>query len=76
MSNKRVTIRRPVQHLIPLKMSRDWKNEISIELNNSKTEIVEETDHRNATNSDFEKRKFRETAAANTDLIRRLNEDD
>ena len=33
MSNKTITIRRPLQHLIPLEMSRDYKNEVFIELN-------------------------------------------
>ena len=45
MSNKTITtIRRPVQHLIPLKISRDCKNEVSIELNESQEEPAEELD--------------------------------
>ena len=38
MSNKTNTIRKPVQHLIPLEMSRDCKNEVSIERNESQEE--------------------------------------
>ena len=38
MSNKTITFRRPVQHLIPMKMSRDCKNEVSNELNESQKE--------------------------------------
>ena len=75
MSNKTITIRRPVQHLIPLEMSRDCKNEISIELNESQEEPAEELDHCNDTDRDFEKRRSRRTAAINTELIRRLNEE-
>ena len=75
MSNKTITIRRPMQHLIPLEMSRDCKNEVSIELNESKEEPVEELDHCNDTDRDFEKRKSSKTAAINADLMRRLNED-
>ena len=75
MSNKTITIRRPVQHLIPLEMSRECENGVSIELNNSKKEIAGELDHCNDTNSDFEKRRSCRAAAVNTDLMRRLNED-
>ena len=57
MSNKTITIRRPVQHLIPLEMSRDCKNEVSIELNKSQEEPVEELAHCNDTDWDFEKRE-------------------
>ena len=75
MSNKTITIRRPVQHLIPLEMSRDCKNEISIELNESQEEPAEELDHCNDTDRDFEKRRSRKTAAITADLMRRLNEE-
>ena len=75
MSNKTFTIRRPVQHLIPLEMSRDCKNEVFIELNESQEEPAEELDHCNDTDRDFEKRRSRRTAAINTELIRRLNEE-
>ena len=57
MSNKTINIRRPVQHLIPLEMSRDCKNEVSIELNKSQIEPVEELAHCNDTDWDFEKRE-------------------
>ena len=72
MSNKTITIRRPVQQLILLEMSRDCKNEVSIE---SQEEPAEELDHCNDTGRDFEKRGSRKTAAVNADLVRRLNED-
>ena len=75
MSNKTITIRRPVQHLIPLEMSRDCKNEVSIEQNESQEEPAEELDHGNDTDRDFEKRRSRRAAAINADLMRRLNED-
>ena len=75
MSNKTITIRRPVQHLIPLEMSWDSKNKVSIELNESLEEPAEELDHGNNTDRDFEKRRSRRTAAINVDLIRRLNKD-
>ena len=75
MSNKTITIRRPVQHLIALEMSWDSKNEVSIELNESLEEPAEELDHGNNTDRDFEKRRSRRTAAINVDLIRRLNKD-
>ena len=75
MSNKTVTVRRPVQHLIPLEMSKDCKNEVSIELNESQEEPAEELDHGNDTDRDFEKRRSRRAAAINADLMRRLNED-
>ena len=73
MSNKTITIRRPVQHLIPLEMSRDCKNEVFIELNESQEEPAEELDHCNDTNRNFEKRRSRRTAAVNAGLMRRLN---
>ena len=38
MSNKIITIRWPVQHLIPLEMRKDCKNEVSIELKESQEE--------------------------------------
>ena len=57
MSNKTINIRRPVQHLIPLEMSRDCKNEVSIELNKSQEEPVEELAQCNDTDWDFEKRE-------------------
>ena len=57
MSNKTINIRRPVQHLTPLEMSRDCKNEVSIELNKSQEEPVEELAHCNDTDWDFEKRE-------------------
>ena len=75
MSNKTITIRRPVQHLIPLEMSRDCKNEVSIELNESQEEPAEELDHCNDTDRDFEKRRSRRTATINAGLMRRLNEE-
>ena len=75
MSNKTITIRRPVQHLIPLEMSRDCNNEVSIELNESQVETAEELDHGNDMDRDFEKRRSQRTAAINADLMRRLNED-
>ena len=57
MSIKANTIRKPVQHLIPLEMSRDCKNEVSIELNKSQEEPVEELAQCNDTDWDFEKRE-------------------
>ena len=75
MSNKAITIRRPVQHLIPLEMSRDCKNEVFIELNESQEEPAEELDPCNDTNRNFEKRRSRRTAAINAGLMRRLNEE-
>ena len=75
MSNKTITIRRPVQHLIPQEMSRDCRNEVSIELNESQEEPAEELYHGNDTDRDFEKRRSHRTAAINADLLRRLNED-
>ena len=51
-------------------MSRDCKNEVSIELNESQEEPAEEIDHGNHTGRDFEKRRSRRT-----DLMRRLIED-
>ena len=75
MSNKTITIRRPVQHLIPLEMSRDCKNEVFIELNESQEEPAEELDHCNDTDRDFEKRRSRGAATINTGLMRRLNEE-
>ena len=75
MSNKTITIGRPVQHLIPLEMSRDCKNEVSIELNESQEEPAEELDHCNDTDRDFERRRSRKTAAITADLMRRLNEE-
>ena len=59
-----------MKHLIPLEMSRDCKNEVSIELNESQEEPAEEIDHGNHTGRDFEKRRSRRT-----DLMRRLIED-
>ena len=41
MSNKTINIRRPMQHLTPLEMSRDCKNEVSIDLNESQEEPAE-----------------------------------
>ena len=64
-----------MKHLIPLEMSRDCKNEVSIELNESQEEPAEELDHGNGTDRDFEKRRSRRTVAINADLTRRLNED-
>ena len=58
MSNKTITIRRPVQHLIPLEMSRDCKNEVSIELNESQEEPAEELDHRNDTDRDLAEQRL------------------
>ena len=75
MSIKTITIRRPVQHLIPLEMSRECKNDVSVKLSKSEEEPAEELDYRNDTDSDFEKRRSRRTAAVNADLMRRLNED-
>ena len=75
MSNKTITIRRPVQHLIPPKMSRDCENEVSIELNKSQEEPAEELDRGNDTDRDLGKRRSRRTAAINADLMRGLNED-
>ena len=75
MSNKTITIRRPVQHVIPLQMSRDCKNEVSIEQNQSQEEPVEELNHGNDMDRDCDKRRSRRTVAVNADLIRRLNED-
>ena len=72
MSEKTITIRR---HLISLEMSRVCKYEVSIELNESQEEPAEELDHCNDTDRDFEKRRSRRTAAINTELIRRLNEE-
>ena len=74
MSNKTVTIRRTVQHLIALEMCTECKNEVSIELSESQEEPAEELDHRNDTDSEFEKRRSHRTATVNADLIRRLNE--
>ena len=75
LSNETITIKRPVKHLIPLEMSRDFKSEVSIELKESQEECAEELDHCNDTDRKFEKRRSRRTAAINADLIRRLNED-
>ena len=75
MSNKTITIRRPMQHLIPLEMSRDCKNEVSIELNESQEEPAEELNHCNDTDRNFEKQNSRRTAAINADPMRRLNEE-
>ena len=75
MSNKTITIRRPVQHLIPLEKSRDCKNEVSIELNKSQEEPMEELAHCNDTDWDFEKRRSHRTVAINADIMRRLNEE-
>ena len=55
MSNKTITIRIPVQHLIPLEMCRDCKNEVSIELNKSQEEPAKELGHCNDADMDFEK---------------------
>ena len=74
MLNKTVTIRRTVQHLIPLEMSRECKNEVSIELSESQEEPAEELDHRNDTDSEFEKRRFHRATTVKADLMRRLNE--
>ena len=43
------TVRRTVQHLIPLEKSRHSKNEVSIELNESQEEPAKELDYRNDT---------------------------
>ena len=75
MSNKTITIRRPVQHLIPLEMCRDCKNEVSIELNKAQEEPAKELGHCNDVDMDFEKRRSRRTAAINAYLMRRLNEE-
>ena len=75
MSNKAITIGRPVQHLIRLEMSFDCKNEVSIELNESQEGPAEELDHCNDTDRTFEKRKSRRTAAINAVLMRRLDEE-
>ena len=64
-----------MQHLIPLEMSRDCKNEVSIELSKSQEEPAEELDHGNDTDRDFEKRRSRRTATINAHLMRRLNKD-
>ena len=75
MLNRTITIRRPVQHLIPLEMSRDCKNEVSIELSESQEEPAEELNHCNDTDRNFEKQNSRRTAAINADPMRRLNEE-
>ena len=75
ISNKTTTIKRPVQHLIPLEMSRDCKNEVSIEQNESQEEPAEELDQGNDADRNFEKRRSRRTATINADLMKRLNED-
>ena len=49
LSNETITIKRPVKHLIPLEMSRDFKSEVSIELKESQEECAEELDHCNDT---------------------------
>ena len=74
MSIKANTIRKPVQHLIPLEMSRDCKNEVFIERNESQEEPAEELDHCNDSDRDFEKGRSRRTAAITADLMKRLNE--
>ena len=56
-------------------MGRDCKNEVSIELSKSQEEPVEELDHCNDTDKNFEKRKSCTTVAINPDLMRRLNEE-
>ena len=56
-------------------MSRECKNDVSVKLSKSEEEPAEELDYRNDTDSDFEKRRSRRTAAVNADLMRRLNED-
>ena len=63
-----------MQHLIPLEMSRECKNEVSIELSESQEEPAEELDHRNDTDSEFEKRRSHRTTTVKADLMRRLNE--
>ena len=44
-------------------------------LNESREEPAKELDYRNDTDRKFGKRRYRRTAAINTDLLRRLNED-
>ena len=75
LSNETITIKRPVKHLIPLEMSRDFKSEVSIKLKESQEESAEELDYCNDTDRKLEKRRSRRTAAINADLTRRLNED-
>ena len=58
-----------------MEMSRDCKNEVSIELNESQEVPAEELDHGNDTARDFGKRRSRRTAAINAELMRRLKED-
>ena len=41
------TVRRTVQHLIPLEKSKDCKNEVPLELNEYQEELRKELDYRN-----------------------------
>ena len=60
MSNKQLLLENEIsiENHFPQEMSRDCKNEVSIELNESQEEPAEELDHRNDTDRDLAEQRL------------------